>query len=268
MNRAAGRLGLDDTSYANPIGLDEPGNFSSARDLVDLTIELRKDPVFRRIFDTPETVLQSGARPRAIVNRNTLVRTVPDVNGVKTGYTLGAGNVLVGSAEREGVQLVSAVLGVPSESERDAATLELLEYGFSLYDRERPVAADEPLATPAVRFQDRPLPLVAARSVRLPVRRGQRVDVEVTAPSEVEGPIRRGERLGTATVTIDGERTAEVALVASRSAPAATLLERFDGTVPGPRLIAWAVAIGGLALLFAAAVALWDRRRREPAGIN
>ena len=103
--------------------------------------ELRRDEFFRRLFDTPQATLSSGARPRTVVNRNNLVRTVPFVTGVKTGYTLGAGNVLVASAEREGVELVSAVLGAGTESERDAATLELLEYGFSLYRRETSCSA-------------------------------------------------------------------------------------------------------------------------------
>jgi serine-type D-Ala-D-Ala carboxypeptidase (penicillin-binding protein 5/6) len=261
MNRAAERLGLDDTSYANPIGLDEPGNFSSARDLVDLTLELREDRVFRKIFDTPEAVLESGARPRTVVNRNTLVRTVPYVSGVKTGYTLGAGNVLVGSAEREGVRLVSAVLGAPTESERDSATLALLNYGFSLYRRERVLSERERVATAAVRWQDETMPVVADGPVRVTVRRDQRVDVRSVAPAEVEGPIGRGQRLGRATVTVDGEPVERVALVAARSVPEATMLERFDGAIPGPRVVAWGVAVGGLALLFAAAVALWDRRR-------
>lgn len=263
MNRAAQRLDLDDTSYANPIGLDAPDNFSSARDLVDLTLELRERRVFRKIFDTPETVLESGARPRTVVNRNTLVRTVPYVNGVKTGYTLGAGNVLVGSAERDGIQLVSAVLGAPTESERDAATLELLNYGFSLYRQERVLRERERVATASVRWQDERMPLVAERPVRVTVRRDQRVDVAVAAPDEVEGPVRRGERLGRVTVTVDGELAQRVALVAARAAPEATVLERFDGAIPGPRLAAWGVAVGGLALLFAGALALYDRRRRS-----
>ena len=80
---------------------------------------------------------------------------------------------------------------------------------------------------------------------------------------EVEGPVRRGERLGRATVTVDGELAQRVALVAARPAPEATVLERFDGAIPGPRLAAWGVAVGGLALLFAGALALYDRRRRS-----
>ena len=263
MNRTAQRLDLDDTSYANPIGLDAPDNFSSARDLVDLTLELRERRVFRKIFDTPETVLESGARPRTVANRNTLVRTVPYVNGVKTGYTLGAGNVLVGSAERDGIQLVSAVLGAPTESERDAATLELLNYGFSLSRLAGVLRARERVATASVRWQDERMPLVAERPVRVTVRRDQRVDVAVAAPDEVEGAVRRGERQGSATVTVDGELAQRVALVAARAAPEATVLERFDGAIPGPRLAAWGVAVGGLALLFAGALALYDRRRRS-----
>jgi serine-type D-Ala-D-Ala carboxypeptidase (penicillin-binding protein 5/6) len=262
MNRAAKRLALDDTSYANPIGLDEPGNFSSARDLVDLTLELREDRVFRRIFDAPEAVLRSGARRRTVVNRNNLVRTVPYVDGVKTGYTLGAGNVLVGSAERGGVQLVSAVLGAPSESERDADTLELLEYGFSLYQRRRVLSDRERLAAPGVRWQDETLPLLSAQAVHLTVRRDQQIDIRVAAPGEVEGPVDRGERLGRATVTVDGEPAERVALLAARSVGEATVLERFDAAVPGSRVIAWGIAVGGLALLFAGALALYDRRRR------
>ncbi len=261
MNRAANRLDLDDTSYANPIGLDERGNYSSAADLADLALELREDPIFRRIFNTPEIVLESGARSRQVINRNVLVRTVPYVNGVKTGYTLGAGNVLVGSAAGEGTEVVAAVLGAPTEADRDAETLALLDYGLSLYSRETVLREGERTASGGVRFQDRRIGLVAAEPVELSVREDQRVRTEVEAPAEVEGPINRGERLGLATVTVDGDRVARVPLVAAGAVPAASLLERFDGAIPGPRAVAWLVAIGALALVFAGAVMVWDRRR-------
>ncbi len=222
MNDAAAKLGLDDTSYANPIGLDEAGNYSSAEDLAELTIELREDALFRRIFDTPSTTISSGAHPRSLVNRNSLVQTVPYVNGVKTGYTIDAGNVLVGSGSRKGVELISAVLGAPSESERDAATLALLDYGFALYHRRSPVRRRKPEASVAIRDRDASVELVAARDVRVTVREGQEVDTRVRAPTEVDGPITRGQRLGEIVVMIDGEAAGRAPLVASGSAAAAT----------------------------------------------
>lgn len=259
MNSTAARLGLKHTSYANPIGLDEAGNYSSASDLATLAIKLRDDSLFRRIFDTATTTIQSGAHPRTLTNRNSLVLTVPYVNGVKTGYTIDAGNVLVGSGEQKGVDLVSAVLGAPSESERDAATLALLDYGFTLYHRRSPIKADERVAAVAIRDRDHEVPLAAAKPLRLTVRRGQEVDTRVNAPAAVAGPVSKGDRIGTATVLVDGEPRGSVALVATESAEAASLTERFDASVPGPPVVAWIVGIGAVALLIAG-VAAWRTR--------
>jgi serine-type D-Ala-D-Ala carboxypeptidase (penicillin-binding protein 5/6) len=261
MNDAAARLGLRDTSYANPIGLDEAGNYSSARDLAELAVKLREDRLFRQIFDTASTTTETGARPRTVVNRNDLVQTVPYVNGVKTGYTIDAGNVLVGSGKQQGTELVSVVLGAPSEGDRDAATLALLDYGFSLYHRRTPVSAGDAEASVAIADRDAEVALAPSDDVRVTVREGQDVDTRVMAPAEVAGPVERGERLGSIVVTVDGEAVGRSALVAQSSAAAATLLERYDAAVPGPRAVAWGIAIGGLALLFIGGVALWDRRR-------
>lgn len=261
MNAAAERLGLDHTSYANPIGLDEAGNYSSARDLAEFAVRLRRDRVLRRIFDTAEYDTTSGAQSRHLVNRNNLVLDVPWVNGVKTGYTLDAGYVLVGSGERRGVELVSAVLGTPSEAARDQATLELLDYGFSLYRREHPVRAGEQLAAPSVRFQDLSLPLIAAKGAGVAARADERLAVEVDAPQEVEGPIERGQRVGTAIVTLDGELVERVPLRAARAVSEASLLDRFDAAVPGPRALAVLAGIAALGLAGAAALALIRRRR-------
>jgi serine-type D-Ala-D-Ala carboxypeptidase (penicillin-binding protein 5/6) len=261
MNRDARRLGLGDTSYANPIGLDQPGNYSSARDLVRLTVELREDPFFRKVFDAPETTVQSGGRSIHLTNRNTLVRTVPWVNGVKTGYTLGAGYVLVGSGTRKGVTLVSAVLGSTSESGREAATLELLEYGFDQYRRERVVERGERLASPSVRYQDELLGLVADRALGLTVRRDQRVSTDVVAPDEIEGPVDRGERLGEAVVAVDGEPVGRVALVAARHVPAADLGDRVDDALPGGRALAWGLITAAVAALLIVVTLAIGRRR-------
>jgi D-alanyl-D-alanine carboxypeptidase (penicillin-binding protein 5/6) len=268
MNRAAGHLGLRDTSYSNPIGLDEPGNYSSPRDLAKLTMRLRRQRLFRRVFDTARTTLQTGVQPRTIVNRNQLVLTVPWIDGVKTGYTLDAGNVLIGSGTRKGVTLLSVVLGAPSEAARDQDTLSLLRYGFSLYLRQTPVSSGETLAAPSVLGRDEKLPLVAARSVRVAARRDQSVRVAVDAPSEVEGPIPRGRRLGTGVVTLDGHVVGRVPLLSKRSAlaPASdSLATRLDDAIPGPRAVAW-VAAGAAAVAIVIGIALGLTNRSRDRG--
>ena len=265
MNRAAGRLGLRDTHYSNPIGLDQPGNYSSPRDLAKLALDLRRDRLFRRIVDTPQKTLRTGNSPRTVVNRNDLVGRVPWVNGVKTGYTPDAGNVLVGSGTRKGVTLLSVVMGAATETARDDDTLALLRYGFSLYRRETPVQKGERLAGPAVRGRDDSLPLVAARSVQVTARRGQSVRVRVDAPRDVLGPIPRGRRLGAAVVTVDGEVAGRAPLLSKRAAlaPASpSLVSRVDDAVPGPRAVAW-IAAGGaaVAIVIGIVLALAHRRR-------
>ena len=262
MNEAAERLQLDHTSYANPIGLDEAGNFSSAHDLATLAARLERDPLFRRIFDTPETTTDSGAVPRTLVNRNVLVRTVPYVTGVKTGYTLGAANVLVGSAQRDGVELISVVLGAPTESDRDAGTLALLDYGFSLYEQRTPVRRGDLLAQVSIEDRELAVDLAATDGVAVTLRQDQRLDVSVAAPRHAEGPISKGERIGKAVVLVDGEQVATVALAATRSASAASLVERYDAVVPGPRALTWALTFAALAIVFVGFVVVRDRRRR------
>jgi D-alanyl-D-alanine carboxypeptidase (penicillin-binding protein 5/6) len=260
MNTTAAALKLTDTRYEDPIGIGE-GNVSSPRDLARLAAVLREIPLFRRIVDTPRATLTSGAVTRTVVNRNTLVRSVPWVDGVKTGYTLAAGNVLVASGERRGVPLVSVVMGAPSEAARDAASLELLRYGASLYERRSPVRKGEEFAAVPLRFRDERLPLLAARELLLVVRRDQKVETRVRAPEEVDGPIEEGEMLGRVTVLLDGERVASAGLVAARSVEAAGLLDRVDSALPGGRAVVWigVVAVAGLILIALLSAA---RRRR------
>lgn len=251
MNRRAIALGLADTHYANPIGLDQPGNFSSARDLASLTRRLLRLPVFARIADARSAVLGSVRPPRRISTINELLLMEPWATGVKTGHTFDAGYVLVGSGRRKGVDLISVAIGAPSDEARYSDSVELLEYGFSEYRRRLPIRRGQDLADPVIRYSGGELPLRAARGVAVGLRRGQRLAVEVRAPAEVEGPIRRGAALGTATVFVDGRRAAAVALRADRSIPAASGFDRaraFLDNNPLPIAVAVFVILMGGAL--------------------
>ena len=243
MNRTARKLGLDDTSYANPIGLDDPDNYSSAHDLVTLASILLRNRLFARIVNTPAATLSSGDHPRTVTSRNTLLGQEPWVNGVKTGHTLGAGYVLVGSGTRGSTTLISAVLGTPSEYVRDQSTLELLDYGFSLYHPVQKVTRGEEIASPGLDYRGDHLPLLAARPLTVTVRQGQRVSTRVTAPDEVSGDVRKGQRLGSVTVTVDGERAAASPLVAAHAVGAATALDKVQSAVLNPFVLIGVAAI-------------------------
>jgi len=248
MNRYAAALGLSDTHYANPIGLDQKGNYSSARDLAALTRRLLAIPAFARIADSRSAVLRSVRPRRRIESINELLFMRPWVTGVKTGHTFGALYVLVGSGRRRGVELISVAIGAPTDEDRFDDDLELLEYGFRQYERRTPIRAGQRLATASVRYQDDELQLRAARRVVVGLRRGQRLAVDVRAPSEVEGPVRRGSPLGSATVLVDGRRAATVALRAAREVPAASVFDRarsFVGSEKIPIAIAFCVILVG-----------------------
>jgi len=227
MNRRARELGLRDTHYANPVGLDEPGNYSSASDLAKLTLILRQRAFFRATTNLATVTIRSGSRVRHLVNRNNLVRAVPYINGVKTGHTNNAGYVLVGSATRAGVTLVSAVLGDSSMDARDGDTLRLLRYGLSRYHRIRPVRAGAVLAAAGLKYRDEKVDLVAARTVFRVARRTERVTTQVIgAPSEIEGPLAARTRVGTVLVRQRGRIVDRVALVTADDVSAPTLGQR------------------------------------------
>jgi serine-type D-Ala-D-Ala carboxypeptidase (penicillin-binding protein 5/6) len=243
MNRAARRLDLRDTSYANPIGLDDPDNYSSPRDLVTLASILLRNRLFARIVDTQSATLHSGDHRRTVISRNTLLGSAPWVNGVKTGHTLGAGYVLVGSGTQHSTTLISAVLGAPSESARDADTLRLLEYGFSLYHPVQPVNRGEEIASPTLDYRSDHLSLIAKRALPVNVRQGQHVTTQVTAPDEVSGAARQGEVLGRVVVSVDGRRAAVSPLVAAHAVGAATTLDKARSTAQNPIVLIALVAI-------------------------
>jgi serine-type D-Ala-D-Ala carboxypeptidase (penicillin-binding protein 5/6) len=261
MNQTAQQLGLTDTSYANPIGLDDPDNYSSAHDLVILSSILLRNPLFARIVNTPSATLRSGDHPRQVTSRDTLLNEVPWINGVKTGHTLGAGYVLVGSGTQNSTTLISAVLGAPDEATRDADTLKLLQYGFSLFHAVQPVRQGEQLADPKLDYRSDHLSLIAKRALPINVREGQRVTTRVTAPDEISGAVHQGQVLGRVTVRVDGKPAASSPLVADRAVGAATTFDKAISTAKNPILL---IAFGAIVILLGLLLIRRGRGTREP----
>ena len=257
MNRYAAALGLSGTHYANPIGLDEVGNYSTAADLATLTRRLLRDPAFARIAASRTALLRSLRPPRRIETLNYLLELAPWATGVKTGHTFDAGYVLVGSGEKKGVGLVSVAIGAPTDETRFTDNLTLLEYGFSQYRRRLPIRRGQDLAEPEIRWSGGRLPLRAEHSLQVGVRRGEQLDLRVRAPEEVEGPIARGARLGSATVFVEGRKVGTVPLRAGRAIPEAGFFDRVRATVADNTIT---IGIALFVILMGAVLLLLRRR--------
>jgi D-alanyl-D-alanine carboxypeptidase (penicillin-binding protein 5/6) len=259
MNARARELGLRDTHYANPIGLDAAGNYSSAADLVKLATLLRRNAFFRATVDRPRARLRSGDHPRTVANRNTLIGRYRFVNGVKTGHTIHAGYVLVGSATLHGVSVVSAALGDPSEGARDADTLALLRYALARYRLDTLLRRGQHIGSAAIEHKsgDR-VALVAGLTLRRALRRGLRARVAVHAPAQLAGPIPAGARVGTAVVSAGGREIARVPVLTAAAVPAVGVAERVGAFLVRPATLAVMAA-----LVLAGALAARHRRRQR-----
>jgi D-alanyl-D-alanine carboxypeptidase (penicillin-binding protein 5/6) len=263
MNTDAEQLRLRDTHFANPIGLDAPTNYSTAADLAKLAVVLRRNDFARETMDRRRATLQTGARERTVVNRNTLVQQYPWVNGVKTGHTNSAGYLLVGSATRNGVTVVSVVMGEPSEAARDADSLTLLRYGLGSFTRETGLRKGAVLARPKLAYRDEHVDLVASSGVQAIVRRGQRFTVSVQdVPAELRGPIPAGARIGTAVVRLGGRVVGRVPLLTATPVSTASVADRFKDA-NGPVIVAVVIALVAVgSLLFMGLRRRAARRRR------
>jgi serine-type D-Ala-D-Ala carboxypeptidase (penicillin-binding protein 5/6) len=234
MNKRAAQLGLTGTHYANPVGLDDPDNFSTARDLSKLAARLMRNPRFAEIVDKTGAVLRSGSHRRSITNRNLLVGRYAGVDGVKTGHTSGARFVLVGAAHKRDARVISAVLGEPSEAGRDTDTLSLLRYGLSLFKPRPVLRRGQAVAHADVKYRGDRVALVPAAPLTLSVRRGERVSRRVEAPGELGGPLPAGHRVGAVTVLEDGHAVRTVPLLTASKVEGAGPLRKFASVLGLP----------------------------------
>ena len=156
MNSEAARLGLTNTSFTNPHGLDAEGHYSSARDLLTMTLVVMEDPFFSAAVRSSEARFPADPNgvARVASTTNRLLSNFEGAIGVKTGFTDQAGLVLVAAAERQGRRLYAVVMGSTGDGNhfRDAATL--LDYGFNRLALIPAVASGSPLPRPAPTAED------------------------------------------------------------------------------------------------------------------
>lgn len=252
MNAEARRLGLTHTHYTTPSGLDTPGNYSSAGDLVGLArFLLRSEPFFKSVVARKGAVLRSGNHTRVVTNLNDLVARFSWINGVKTGHTLDAGYVLVASGSRHGMTLIDAVLGTSSEAARDDNARALLDWGFANFGLRTPVRAGAVLARPAIAGKPKADAGLIAQSTYTHVfPRSAAVRLRVTAPAQLTGPLPARTVVGSVAVLDNHRVVARIPLLLADPVP----------SIRKPKSVASAlvlsVTLSGLVVAAGAAIGL------------
>jgi D-alanyl-D-alanine carboxypeptidase len=213
MNAKARELGLTETHFANPDGLDTAGHYSSARDVTRLAEILMHDAFVRSVV----RLRVARITGRTLHTWNDLLATFPGLIGVKTGHTGAAGWSEVAAARGRGVTIYATLLGEPTRSARNSDLAQLLVYGLAQYRVVPVVSTARVYATAQVPWGKRPLELVAARPIVRVVRVDRPLVERVVTPMVVSLPVREGQRLGEVRIYDRGKLVARAPLVAGRS---------------------------------------------------
>jgi D-alanyl-D-alanine carboxypeptidase (penicillin-binding protein 5/6) len=211
MNAKARALGMRDTRFANPHGLDQEGHYSTARDVVKLARAAFRNPVIRQTSSLRSVVIDGIT----FESTDDLAASLPELIGGKTGHTLLAGWSEVAAAQGRGVAVYAAVLGADSRESRDADLEALLRWGLAEYVPIAAVSAERVYAEAETAYGKPSVQLVAPRTIVRAARLDRSLVERVVAPTRVSLPVRKGQRLGEVKV-FDGSRlVASSALVAA-----------------------------------------------------
>ena len=225
MNRYAQELGLTGTHFTNSHGLPDPAHVTTARDLAVLAAAtIRHHPDRYEVYSQQSYTYNDIKQ----YNRNLLLRDDPSVDGLKTGYTSSAGYGLVASAERDGMRLISVVMGSASTRSRASETRSLLNYGFRFYQTLEPVIADAVLGQARVWQGQRDVldAGVLSSLVMTVPRSNAEPELDIVFDEPLIAPIQRGDSVGSLVVTLDGEVVHEQPLQALADVPAAGFFAR------------------------------------------
>jgi D-alanyl-D-alanine carboxypeptidase (penicillin-binding protein 5/6) len=217
MNQHAARLGMTNTNFMNATGLPDDNHYTTATDLAKVTRALIKDfPEDYEIYAEKYFTYNDIRQP----NRNSLLWRDQSVDGVKTGHTEAAGYCLVASAERDGMRLISVVMGASSEESRAIESQKLLTYGFRYFETVRLYNAGESLKTARVwGGANNSISLGVPEDVVLTVPKGtvKNLQASMDLQKVIKAPVQAGDSFGTLQISNGEELVREVPLVAGQA---------------------------------------------------
>jgi D-alanyl-D-alanine carboxypeptidase (penicillin-binding protein 5/6) len=219
MNDHARRLGMQDTNFVNSTGLPDPQHYTTPRDIALVTqAMIREFPERYRMYSIREFTFNDIRQH----NRNRLLWRDDAVDGVKTGHTEAAGYCLVSSAKRDGMRLISVVMGTDSENARIEESQSLLNFGFRFYETHRLYGAGDRLTRARVWFgatEEVSLGLADDLYVTIPRRQYDQLDARTELRPDLRAPLAKGDAVGEVVVELEGQTVTRQPLVALAAVP-------------------------------------------------
>lgn len=221
MNTRAADLGMTNTHFVNCVGYDDANHYSSARDIAVMAAELRKYNYFDDFLLTRLDSVRTGTkRETQLLNTNKLITTYNGITGLKTGTTDAAGCCFVGTAKRGNMQLIAVVLGCDTDEDRFTAAKNLLDFGFTGFERVNPHPDIAELIEIPVeggtkngvdtRFSEIPEMILEKGS-------GSRIKYHYSRAQSIAAPVSKGQTLGYVTITVDDDIIGNAKIVAAES---------------------------------------------------
>ena len=212
MNKKAEALGLQNSAFENPHGLDAPRHYSTARDLAAIMREAMKSAFFRRITKARSVTIDGNT----YYNHNRLLKECEGVNGGKTGYTIASGRSLISSCERGGTSFIIVTLADPDDWADHKA---LYDWAYGAYEYKNVAPAGEYCRLKVISGSCEDVGIAPSRSLSVFLPRGAEVGIRVELPSFAFAAIRAGEAVGVMIISGDGGELGRVPLCYTQDVP-------------------------------------------------
>ena len=229
MNQRAKELGLQDTNFKNPHGLDTANHYSSSYDMSLIAKELVKHEKVLEFTSIYEDYLREGQKNKVwLVNTNKLVRFYDGLDGLKTGYTKEAGYCLTSTAKRGDTRFITVVMGEPDTKTRNSETTSMLDYAFSQYESEKIFSKDNAVGTVIVDLGKTetvklfPMEDVSVLNKKSENKKNVNYELKV---NHLSAPIKKGEKVGELILKVEGEKNRTIPLTVQNKVAKANLLE-------------------------------------------
>lgn len=213
MNAKAKELGLNDTLFQNPHGLDSENHYSSAYDMAMIAMELVKHEEVLEFTSTYEDYLRKGTdREFWLVNTNRLVKFNPIVDGLKTGYTTGAGYCLTATGLKNDMRLIATVMGEETITDRSNEVTSLLDYGYANYKVDKLIDSNTVIDTVSLDLASQNLNIVAKEDLSRLSKKTDKLG-EITYQlnmSSIKLPLKKGDTVGNVDIYLDGKKVETV----------------------------------------------------------